>query len=89
LIDDDALFGKEEDENEEGAFVMYVQHSALTTNHESQRIAYRGNFTDSLGEDFLGLRELGIADEFGLSSLSVPKKLLKGKNRAEQAAAAA
>ncbi|EIN06408.1 hypothetical protein PUNSTDRAFT_89966 [Punctularia strigosozonata HHB-11173 SS5] len=70
FVDDDALFGKEEDENEDGAFVM-------------------GNFTDALGEDFLGLRELGIADEFGLSSLSVPKKLLKAKNRAEQAAAAA
>lgn len=30
-------------------------------------------------EDFLGLKELGIASEFGLSSLSVPKKLLRGK----------
>jgi len=59
--DDDALF-KEEDEEEEGEFVM-------------------GNFADSFGDDFLGLRELGIAAEFGLSSLSVPKKLLKGKNK--------
>ena len=59
--DDEALF-KEEDEEEEGEFVM-------------------GNFADSLGDDFLGLRELGIAEEFGLSSLSVPKKLLKGKNK--------
>ena len=40
-----------------------------------------GNFADSFGEDFLGLRELGIAAEFGLSSLSIPKKLLKGKNK--------
>lgn len=39
----------------------------------------RGGFTDDLGEDFLGLKELGIASEFGLSSLSVPKKLLRGK----------
>ncbi|KDQ56329.1 hypothetical protein JAAARDRAFT_208033 [Jaapia argillacea MUCL 33604] len=38
-----------------------------------------GNFADALGDDFLGLRELGIADEFGLSSLAVPKRLLKGK----------
>ncbi|PSR71540.1 hypothetical protein PHLCEN_2v12591 [Hermanssonia centrifuga] len=40
-----------------------------------------GNFADSFGEDFLGLRELGIAAEFGLSSLTVPKRLLKGKNK--------
>jgi len=32
-----------------------------------------------LGEDYLGLRALGIAAEFGLSNLSIPKKLLKGK----------
>ncbi|KAI1790367.1 hypothetical protein LXA43DRAFT_511803 [Ganoderma leucocontextum] len=38
-----------------------------------------GNFADSFGEDFLGLKELGIADEFGLSSLTIPKRLLKGK----------
>lgn len=40
---------------------------------------YRGEFADLLGEDYLGLRELGIADECGLSVLSVPKKLLRGK----------
>ncbi|KAG6907341.1 hypothetical protein DXG01_009298 [Tephrocybe rancida] len=38
-----------------------------------------GEFADVLGEDYLGLRELGIAAEFGMSSLSIPKKLLKGK----------
>jgi hypothetical protein len=31
----------------------------------------------------LGLRELGIAAEFGLSSLAVPKRLLKGKRNAK------
>ena len=31
------------------------------------------------GEDFLGLRELGITSELGVSSLSVPKKLLRAK----------
>ncbi|KAI6009863.1 hypothetical protein EDC04DRAFT_2772287 [Pisolithus marmoratus] len=41
-----------------------------------------GTFADTLGEDFLGLRELGIAAELGLSSLSVPRKLLKGKRDA-------
>ncbi|KAI0087073.1 hypothetical protein BDY19DRAFT_955929 [Irpex rosettiformis] len=60
--DDEALFRGEEEEEEDGEFVM-------------------GNFADSFGEDFLGLRELGIADEFGLSSLTIPKKLLRGKNR--------
>ncbi|KAI0343585.1 hypothetical protein BDW22DRAFT_1356046 [Trametopsis cervina] len=60
--DDGALFRAEDDEEEEGEFVM-------------------GNFADSFGEDFLGLRELGIAEEFGLSTLTIPKKLLKGKNR--------
>ncbi|KAJ6579927.1 hypothetical protein DFH09DRAFT_979251 [Mycena vulgaris] len=40
-----------------------------------------GDFADALGEDYLGLRELGIAAEFGMSSLSIPKKLLRGKKR--------
>ena len=48
----------------------------------------RGQFTDDIGEDFLGLRELGIAAEFGLSSLSVPKRLLRGKRNAKGANAA-
>ncbi|KIM36888.1 hypothetical protein M413DRAFT_448819 [Hebeloma cylindrosporum] len=38
-----------------------------------------GEFADLLGEDYLGLRELGIAAEFGISNLSIPKRLLKGK----------
>lgn len=38
-----------------------------------------GGFVDMFGEDFLGLRELGIASELGVSSLSVPKKLLRPK----------
>ncbi|KAI0785736.1 hypothetical protein C8Q75DRAFT_881942 [Abortiporus biennis] len=42
-----------------------------------------GNFADSFGDDFLGLRELGIAQEFGLSTLTIPKKLLKGKTKAK------
>lgn len=38
-----------------------------------------GGFADMVGEDFLGLRELGIASELGISNLSVPKKLLRPK----------
>ncbi|RDB25280.1 hypothetical protein Hypma_007354 [Hypsizygus marmoreus] len=48
-----------------------------------------GDFADALGEDYLGLRELGIAAEFGMSSLSIPKKLLKGKKGRGVGAAAA
>lgn len=38
-----------------------------------------GDFADILGEDYLGLRELGIAAEFGMASLTIPKKLLRSK----------
>ncbi|KAG5635234.1 hypothetical protein H0H81_011966 [Sphagnurus paluster] len=48
-----------------------------------------GDFADALGEDYLGLRELGIAAEFGMSSLSIPKKLLKRKKAQNQSSAAA
>jgi transcriptional activator SPT7 len=41
-----------------------------------------------VGEDYLGLRELGIAAEFGMSSLSIPKKLLRGKRRVGMGAGA-
>ncbi|KAG0701178.1 hypothetical protein DFH29DRAFT_990202 [Suillus ampliporus] len=68
VLDDDALFAGEDDEEDESAFVM-------------------GGFSDSLGDDFLGLRELGIAAELGLSSLTIPKKLLKGKSRGTAGAA--
>ncbi|OCH89427.1 hypothetical protein OBBRIDRAFT_819742 [Obba rivulosa] len=51
----------------------------IAEDEEEEGELVMGNFADSFGEDFLGLRELGIAAEFGLSSLSIPKKLLKGK----------
>ena len=61
---------------------MYVCIYNFDVEHTADlEFAHRGNFADSFGEDFLGLRALGIADEFGLSSLSVPKKLLRGKNK--------
>ncbi|WVR05165.1 hypothetical protein IAU60_002177 [Kwoniella sp. DSM 27419] len=40
-----------------------------------------GNFADELGEDFLGLRDLGIDKEFGLSSLTVPSALFYGRKK--------
>ncbi|WWC89960.1 uncharacterized protein L201_004889 [Kwoniella dendrophila CBS 6074] len=40
-----------------------------------------GNFADELGEDFLGLRDLGIDKEFGLSTLTVPSSLFYGRRR--------
>lgn len=39
-----------------------------------------GDFAEDLGEDFLGLRELGIDKEYGLASLSVPKALFFGRH---------
>jgi hypothetical protein len=46
-----------------------------------------GNFADELGEDFLGLRDLGVAQEHGMSSLTVPSSLFYGrKKRAVDAA---
>lgn len=46
-----------------------------------------GDFAEDLGEDFLGLRELGIDKEFGLNSLSVPKALFFGRRNRNNAAA--
>jgi transcriptional activator SPT7 len=80
-LDDEALFRIDEDEEEDGAFVMCVDFLHYYLTSCSTIMFCRGNFADALGDDFLGLRELGIADEFGMSSLSVPKKLLKGKNK--------
>ncbi|KAG1740085.1 hypothetical protein EDD22DRAFT_1053500 [Suillus occidentalis] len=62
VLDNDALFAGEDNEEDESVFVI-------------------GGFSDSLGDDFLGLQELGIAAELGLSSLTIPKKLLKGKSQ--------
>lgn len=45
-----------------------------------------GDFAEDLGEDFLGLRELGIASEYGMSSLTVPKSLFFGRRRRVNAA---
>lgn len=48
-----------------------------------------GSFADAFGEDFLGLRELGIAEELGMSSLTIPKKLLKGRNKGQNKSSSA
>ncbi|KAI0629579.1 hypothetical protein C8Q77DRAFT_1141217 [Trametes polyzona] len=50
-------------------------------NEEEEGEFVMGNFAESFGEDFLGLKELGIADEFGLTNLSIPKRLLKGRGK--------
>lgn len=57
----------------------------VTRNHRGSDtdLGRRGHFADSFGEDFLGLRELGIEAEFGLQSLAIPKKLLKGKKQGQ------
>jgi hypothetical protein len=70
-----------EDEEEAGALAMCVWSPlpSLFSGVVLTDVWDRGDFADMLGEDYLGLRELGIAAEFGMSSLSIPKRLLKGK----------
>lgn len=81
-MDDHAFFGNGDEEDEENEFVMCANRTCppcirLTDDH-------RGHFADSCNEDFFGLRELGIAAEFGMSSVTVPKALLKNRNRNPQ-----
>ncbi|CED84338.1 Histone acetyltransferase SAGA/ADA, catalytic subunit PCAF/GCN5 and related proteins [Phaffia rhodozyma] len=42
---------------------------------------FMSNFTEDLGEDFFGFRELGLDKEFGLSSFSVPSRLFHGREK--------
>ena len=63
ILDDDALFGVGSEDEEA----------------EAPFAMGLGGFSEAFDEDFLGLRELGIAAELGLSTLSIPKRLLKGK----------
>lgn len=46
-----------------------------------------GDFAEDLDEDFFGFKELGLMEEFGLSSLSVPLHLLQTKLHAGYQAA--
>ena len=39
----------------------------------------QGDFAQEIDEDFFGLRELGLAEELGLESLSVPLHLLQNR----------
>lgn len=49
---------------------------------EKNRDAFvAGSFGDETGEDFFGFRELGLEKEFGMSSLSIPLRLLQGRLR--------
>lgn len=41
-----------------------------------------GAFTNELGEDFFGIRELGLDSELGLSSLKIPSRLFHGQPKA-------
>jgi transcriptional activator SPT7 len=38
-----------------------------------------GDFAEEIGEDFFGFKELGLDQEFGLASLSVPLHLLQNR----------
>lgn len=43
----------------------------------------RGEFTNELGEDFFGLRELGLDTELGMSALRIPSRLFHGRGTEE------
>lgn len=53
---------------------------------ERRGLMSSGNFAEELGEDFLGLRELGIDREFGLNSLTVPSSLFYGRRKRQAGA---
>ncbi|PLW38984.1 hypothetical protein PCASD_08451 [Puccinia coronata f. sp. avenae] len=42
-----------------------------------------GEFTTELGEDFFGLRDIGLDSELGLSSLRIPSRLFHGRPKAD------
>jgi hypothetical protein len=80
VLEDKGLF-EEDEEDEMGALAMCVSciHYFLEVDLLTGFALPSGKFADVLGEDYLGLQVLVIAAEFGLSNLSIPKKLLKGK----------
>jgi transcriptional activator SPT7 len=43
-----------------------------------------GNFADELGEDFLGLRDLGVAQEHGMQNLTIPTSVFYGRKKRHQ-----
>lgn len=54
-----------------------------------QLISHSGNFADELGEDFLGLRNLGVAQEHGMQSLTIPSSVFYGRRKRQHDLAAA
>ncbi|QRV84295.1 bromodomain associated protein [Ceratobasidium sp. AG-Ba] len=64
------------------AYIEQTEASAIEEDglfdDENEEFAL-GGFTEDLGEDFFGLRELGLEQEFGLKSLAIPKRLLRGR----------
>lgn len=49
--------------------------------NENGEMLLDGNFAEQLGEDFLGLRDMGIDQEHGLSSLTVPASVFYGRRK--------
>ena len=67
---------------------MYGQRPALGEHagqdgvgafHDGSEQFVGGDFAEDLDEDFFGFRELGLAEELGLESLSVPLHLLQNR----------
>jgi hypothetical protein len=77
----------QKEEEEESA--LSCMHSTLSSiGRKADVVACAQRNTDEIGEGILGLHELGIVAEFGLFSLSSPKRLLEGKRNAKDPNAA-
>ncbi|KAI9259782.1 hypothetical protein EDC94DRAFT_612072 [Helicostylum pulchrum] len=50
-------------------------------NHEDDEALINGLFNQDLGEDFFGFKELGLDQAFNMRSLTVPPRLLIGKDK--------
>lgn len=76
--------GAEYDDNladDDEALVAYVSITVSQLIPSTHVFACRGDFSSALGDDFFGLRALGLEKELGLTSLSVPSRLFHGRAR--------
>ena len=82
VLDDDDVFGDDADEDNFTSYVSSIPMRALLLS------VYSGLFGDLTGEDYLGLEASGILSEFGLGSLTIPKRLWKGKKNGAEGSVA-
>jgi len=60
---------------------MLLEYVTLASRLDLDYSGSSGNFADELGEDFLGLRDLGIDKEHSLASLTVPSSVFYGRRK--------